>query len=101
MKHSYREFIDELLRVYENDYYTVFSYLVRLKRGLKDTSKNYIFLKDIIYINGFIQIKHFVENGGNINELYFGKISLQDLSEIKTSEFIHFKVDEFKIPLFT
>lgn len=101
MRHSYREFIDELLRVYENDYYTVFSYLVRLKRGLKDISKNYIFLKDIIYINGFIQIKHFVENGGNINELYFGKISLQDLSEIKTSEFIHFKVDEFKIPLFT
>ncbi len=101
LKYSYREFVDELLRVYNYDYHSVFSYLVRLKRWLKDTSKNYIFLKDIIYINGFIQIKHFVENGGNINELYFWKISLQDLAEIKKSEFIHFKVDDFKIPLFT
>ncbi len=101
LNHSYREFVDELLKTYSHDYHAVFSYLVRLKRWVRDTSKNYIFLKDIIYINGFIQVKHFIENGGNINELYFWKISLQDLNEIKKSEFIPFKVDEFKIPLFT
>ncbi|MGE4443708.1 MAG: tyrosine/phenylalanine carboxypeptidase domain-containing protein [Candidatus Altimarinota bacterium] len=101
LKHSYKEFVQELIKTYNYDYGSVFNYLARLKRGVKDTSKNYIFLKDIIYINGFLQVKKFIENGGNINELYFGKISLQDLAEIKKSEFIQFKVDDFKIPLFT
>lgn len=101
IKHSYKEFIQELIKTYNYDYGAVFNYLARLKRWVKDTSKNYIFLKDIIYINGFIQVKQFIENGGNINELYFWKISLQDLEEIKKSEFINFKVDDFKIPLFT
>ncbi len=101
LKHSYKEFVQELIKTYNYDYGSVFNYLARLKRWVKDTSKNYIFLKDIIYINWFLQVKKFIENGGNINELYFGKISLQDLAEIKKSEFIQFKVDDFKIPLFT
>lgn len=101
LKNSYDDFVKELIKIYNEDYYSVFSYLVRLKRWIKDTSQDYIFLKDIIYTNWFVQVKEFIENWWNINELYFWKISLLDLEEIKKSDFISIKSDDFKIPLFT
>ncbi|MBW7954386.1 DUF1704 domain-containing protein [Candidatus Gracilibacteria bacterium] len=100
LNHNYNFFVKELLDYYNNDYRVVGNYLIRLKRGLKNTSKKYVFLKDIIYINGLLEINNFVFNSGNLKELYFGKIGLEDLEEIKKSDLIDFRVDNFTLPFF-
>ena len=50
---------------------------LRSKRGLKDTSKRGGFTKDHIYLKGFLRVKAFVENGGDLKKLYVGKIGLE------------------------
>jgi hypothetical protein len=87
-------------KYYNYDYDTIFKYLVRFKRWIQDCSKNYCYMKDIVYLNWFLEVRDFIKNGWNVKELYFWKISLQDLDEIKKSEFLDIKVDDLKIPLF-
>lgn len=99
-KNSYKAFVSELKRLYGEDYMTISNYLIRLKRWVSDTSLNYIFIKDVIYVNGFLKIMDFIEQWWDVNELYFWKISIQDLQEIKTSDFIDMKNINWKTPLF-
>ncbi len=56
---------------------------LKAKRGFQDTSKKGAFTKDYLYYKGYKEIKKFVENGGNIKDLYIGKINLNDLDKIK------------------
>jgi alpha-L-glutamate ligase-like protein len=56
---------------------------VRVKRGLWDTSQKGAFTKDVLYLEGFLEIQEFVEEGGDLRDLYLGKISLADLSILK------------------
>lgn len=58
----------------KNDAWTL---ALRSKRGLKDTSKPGGFTKDHIYLKGFLKVKDFVENGGNLKKLYVGKIGVE------------------------
>lgn len=92
--------INKMKEFYNNDYDAIFKYILRLKRGLKDVSKNYCFTKDLVYLNGYLEIKDFINNWWDIKELYFWKIWINDLEEIKKSEFLEIKVDDLKIPLF-
>lgn len=56
-----------------------FRVTARYKRGLKDTSKPGGFLKDHAYLEGYFLIKTFVEHGGDIKDLYAGKIRVADM----------------------
>ncbi len=58
--------------------------LFRIKRGLTDVVKPGCLTKDFNYLSGFLQVKDFVENGGNLQDLYYGKYNLQDLDLIKS-----------------
>jgi len=100
LNNSYVELLQEYKKYYKDDYETIFRYLVRLKRWVKDVSENYVFTKDVIYLNGYMEIKDFIKNGWDLKELYFGKISIKDLEEIKKSDFLELKVDDLKIPFF-
>jgi hypothetical protein len=53
--------------------------VTRVKRGLGDTSKPGGYLKDHTYYQGAKQIESFVANGGNITDLYAGKITIEDI----------------------
>lgn len=100
VKGWYKELIKGLLDIYDNDYYVAFSYLLRLKRWIIDVSQNYIFIKDVIYVNGYIDIIDFISSWWDIKELYFWKISLKDLEEIKNGEFINIDTKNIKAPVF-
>lgn len=65
----------------EGDYKT-FRMCVRIKRGLRDTSKPGGFLKDHSYFQGLCKIKEYVKQGGDIKKLYAGKIGIKDISLI-------------------
>lgn len=97
--HTYSELITELYKWYGN-YQSVFAYLTRFKRGIKNTGKKYCFTKDIVYLNGYFDIIDFIAGGWDVKELFFGKIWLNDLQEIKDSGILKMKLDDYKIPLF-
>jgi len=59
---------------------------LKAKRGMADTSKPGAFTKDYLYWHGYHLIKKFIESGGEIADLYIGKISLNDVGEIRKME---------------
>ena len=66
---------------------------LKAKRGLGDTSKPGAFTKDFVYYKGFKMIKRFVEKGGDLKDLYYGKTNIEDLDTVK-------KVKGLKTPLY-
>jgi uncharacterized protein (TIGR02421 family) len=66
---------------------------LKAKRGIADTSEPGAFTKDFLYFKGYHQIREFIENGGDLKDLYYGKVSLTDLDIVK-------KVKGLKPPLF-
>ncbi|NQU79815.1 DUF1704 domain-containing protein [Candidatus Woesearchaeota archaeon] len=62
---------------------TAFRIATRAKRGLSDTSKPGGCPKDYVYIDGYIKVKDFISNGGNINDLYIGKVGIEHLDMLK------------------
>ncbi len=61
----------------------LFRSTVKAKRGFSNTAQKGAFTKDYIYYKGYNQIKEFVKNGGNIKDLYFGKINIKDIEIVK------------------
>lgn len=66
---------------------------LKAKRGLTDTSFPGAFTKDVVYFKGFRLIQDFVAKGGDLRDLYVGKINLDDLPLIK-------KIPGLKKPLY-
>ncbi|MFA6917312.1 MAG: tyrosine/phenylalanine carboxypeptidase domain-containing protein [Candidatus Gracilibacteria bacterium] len=56
---------------------------LKAKRGFADTGKPGAFTKDYVYFNGYNLIKKFVEDGGDIKDLYVGKITIEALEQVK------------------
>ncbi|MDD5212820.1 MAG: DUF1704 domain-containing protein [Candidatus Gracilibacteria bacterium] len=100
LNNTYSKTLKELKKYYNDDYSKIFDNILRLKRGLKDISQNYCYTKDLIYINGYLELLDFIDNGGDIKELYFGKIGVKDLEEIKNSKLVKIDLSKLKIPLF-
>jgi hypothetical protein len=100
LNHSYSELIEELKKAYNNDLDLVFRFLVRLKRGLRNVWDNWVFVKDIVYLNWYLNVKEYLKNNWNLEDLYIWKINLADLYEIKESYFINFDFSNLLIPFF-
>ena len=66
---------------------------LKAKRGLADTSRPGAFTKDFVYFVGHIKILDFIKNGGDLGDLYYGKINMDDLDIVK-------KVKGLKKPVF-
>jgi len=100
LNNDYFDLIKEFREYYKDDFETIFKYLLRIKRWIKNCEENYCFTKDVVYLNWYLEIEEFLNNGWDLKELYFWKISILDLEEIKKSEFLDLKIDDLKIPFF-
>jgi len=60
-----------------------FRVTTKVKRGLYDTEEKGGFTKDIVYFKGAKDIERFVDAGGDLKDLYYGKYSLEDLDLVK------------------
>ncbi len=58
---------------------TAWKLTLRAKRGLVNTGSKGGYTKDVLYLRGFIRLLEFSRDGGNIDDLYVGKISLEDM----------------------
>ncbi|MBI5398090.1 DUF1704 domain-containing protein [Candidatus Woesearchaeota archaeon] len=54
-----------------------FKLALRVKRGLADTSKRGGFPKDFVYLEGYFTVKKFLEDKGELQDLYWGKIGVE------------------------
>jgi hypothetical protein len=70
LNHSYKKLLAKMLEYYDNDYARVFNYILRLKRGMRDVSKDGLFYKDVVYLNGYVKVQDYMENGGDLKDLY-------------------------------
>lgn len=66
----------------DKDYESIFRKVFRTKRGLADTSKHGGLTKDLLYFAGYKKINDYILNGGNIKNLYFGKISVESVPDV-------------------
>ncbi len=99
-KHSFRRLVENMCEYYENDYGRVFDYILRLKRGIHNCAKEGIFMKDVVYLNGYIEVKNYIESGWLLEELYIWKISIHDLPEISKHIFYHTHKTKIITPFF-
>lgn len=82
----------------EHNFYDTFQYILalgytkhqafklatRFKRGIGDTSVPGAYTKDIVYFLGERLIRNFIEKqNGDIQDLYLGKIGIDDIENIK------------------
>ena len=81
---SFSQLVGLLRSIYpERSLEKIFSSASRFKRGIQNTSVSGIpgnsYQKDKIYLDGYQLVNEWVENGGDANLLYFGKIKISDL----------------------
>lgn len=99
-KYSYRRLAEKMLEYYNYDYEKVFNYIVRIKRWFKDITKPWCFMKDVVYVNWFLQIKDYLDKWWDLKELYIWKIHIKDIEEIKNSYILDLNLKDLKIPFF-
>jgi len=82
LKNSFRETFNFLHGYFsEGDAYHL---TLRAKRGLKDTSKQGAFTKDLIYLKSYLELKkHLEKKPGDLEILFRGRIGLKDLKDSK------------------
>lgn len=81
LNHSFIEVYNKLIKLGLHPE-QAFRSTVKAKRGIINTSQKGSFTKDYIYFKGYFEVKKFVENGGNIKDLYIGKFNLKDLDTV-------------------
>ncbi len=80
-KASFIEVFEHLSKYLDAD--TAFKFTTRAKRGISDTSKPGGLTKDYLYLEGYFAVKDFIEKGGNIKELYYGRIGIEHIPLLK------------------
>ena len=58
-------------------------HVLKTKRGLSDTSKPGGITKQCIYTRGALKVEKFIKNGGDIKDLYVGKIDIDKMKVLK------------------
>jgi alpha-L-glutamate ligase-like protein len=98
LKHSYRRLVKHLAEFYDDDYERVFAYMLRLKRWFVDPSREGVFMKDVVYVNGFLSVESYLDTGGSLEDLYIWKLHLDDIQTIKGHDFFTKHKKDIVIP---
>lgn len=61
---------------------SIWDICVRAKRGLKNTAQKGAFTKDHHYLKGYLVVKKFKDDGGDLRDLYVGKINVYNVKKI-------------------
>ncbi|MDX9970988.1 MAG: DUF1704 domain-containing protein [Candidatus Gracilibacteria bacterium] len=82
------EIIKILIKEYGITQKDAFGTALKVKRGVGDENAKGIFTKDYLYFSGYKAIKEFENKGGDLKDLYIGKVNIEYLEKIKTLPFI-------------
>ena len=85
-KYSFAKLVDLVKFLYpEKKIEWVFNTILRLKKGIKDTSVTNewaIFMKEKVYLDWYIKVKEWAEKWWEVEEMYKGKFKVDDLKFI-------------------
>ncbi|MBW3002926.1 DUF1704 domain-containing protein [Candidatus Woesearchaeota archaeon] len=81
LRHPFSEIYTYMLKYFPR--MTAYKIAMRAKRGISDTSQPGGCTKDHVYLKGYLMLKKFVKKGGDLNKLYYGKISLESLPMVE------------------
>lgn len=84
---SFRDVYDRMVELGFNPHFS-FGVGAKVKRGLTDTSKPGGYTKDYLYLAGRRDIMNFVASGGDLKDLYIGKILLDDLKILQAQPWL-------------
>ena len=90
-----------MLEYYENDYERVFNYMLRMKRWMRDMTKEGIFYKDVVYLNGYVDVQNYLDTGWDLKKLYLGKLRSSDLQTVVDSGLVDINTENLKVPFFS
>ena len=85
-KMSFADVFQYLRQTYNVSKELAWKLCVKAKRGLIDTALPGAFTKDALYFLGLQDIESFLKKGGDIKDLYVGKITISDLKIIAHME---------------
>lgn len=74
-KHSFYETFEEMKKYFSEE--DAFNLTLRAKRGTLDQARGGAFFKDILYLQGYMEITEFAKER-NISELYYGRYAIPD-----------------------
>lgn len=98
LKNSFAEAVNILVEMgYKRE--IAVRHVLRTKRGLSDTSLPGGITKQVIYTRGALKIEKFIKKGGDIRDLYIGKIDVDKIDLIKEMNFINYNIilpDKYK-----
>ena len=100
LNNSYSDLLEKMKEYYDWDLEKIFNYITRFKRWMTNFTDDWVFVKDIVYVNWLLKINEFIKKWWKLEELYIGKISLEDLEEVKNSYFIKFNFKWLITPFF-
>lgn len=85
---SLSEIIQTLMNEYNLSAKISFGTALKVKRGVGAENSKGVFTKDYLYYSGYKEIRDFVIKGGDLKDLYIGKVNIKDLELIKKFPFI-------------
>ncbi len=56
---------------------------LKVKRGMGDTGYGGACTRELVYFRGLLLVREFLRGGGDLRDLYFGKISIRDLPLVR------------------
>jgi len=81
-KHSFSELRSYIRRLGFDDVLALRT-CFKVKRGMGDTSLVGVFTRNLIYFRGLRIINEYIENGGDIRDLYIGRVNIKDLDLVE------------------
>ena len=82
LKCTFRETYNYLVKYLGKE--NAFEVTLRAKRGIGNTFFPGAFTKDHLYLKGYIEVKKYLNNGGELRKLYYGKIGVKDIPIVET-----------------
>lgn len=98
LNNSYNALISKMIDYYNWDYEKIFNYILRLKSWFEDISKDWCFVKDVVYLNWFLDVTNYLSSWWKLKDLYIWKINISDLAYIKDSYFLNLDFKNIKVP---
>lgn len=100
LKTSYKKLLHKMREYYDEDYEKIFNFMLRIKKWYKNFSNDGVFVRDVVYLNWFMEVESYLSNWWSLVELYVWKISIEDLKILKDSYILKIDFADLKTPFF-
>ena len=85
LNNSFLDTYHKLLKLSEGkiESYKILNTVLKVKRGFTDTSLKGAYTKDYLYFSGYKLVKKYIDEENSYEDLYLGKINIDDMEYIK------------------